>query len=215
MEPSKSVEAMVEPSKSVEAMVEPVAAEPVPATPRVPYSRACEEQGHQRDDDPHPLLLSSHGNPLPLIICGGAFPLAPDRVRWPFDADLLRNLPIARVKELGQTHSASVMAWHHPGPMCTTGVRAISVPPMDPARCHAPLVRYRRRQARRGTAARTAQTACDDRVRQVAEGHEPASPPRWGGTGETVPGRNRVFEDETRGQTSAGRCRSTREEIWR
>jgi hypothetical protein len=54
-------------SKIVEAMVEPVAAEPMPATPRMPYSRACEEQSRQHNDDPHPLLPGSHSDSLPCI----------------------------------------------------------------------------------------------------------------------------------------------------
>jgi hypothetical protein len=83
----------METSKFVEAMVEPMAAEPMPATPRLPYSRACEEQRRYDDDDPHPLLPGSHSDPLPLMICVGAPSRALDRVQWPFDADLLRNRP--------------------------------------------------------------------------------------------------------------------------
>src|SRR5262249_47986821 len=99
MEPTKMVEAMVE---AVEA--EPMPSEPMPATPCMPDSRAAEEQRRQHNDDPRPLLLGPHGDPLPLIICGGALVLALDPVRWPFVADHLGHLPISHVNEVGQAH---------------------------------------------------------------------------------------------------------------
>jgi hypothetical protein len=113
----------METSKMVEAMVEPVAAEPMPAEPmpaplRIPYSRACEEQRRQHDDDPHPLLPGSHSDPLPLMICGGAPSLALDRVRWPFDADLLRDLPISHVNEMGQVHLTACPDGEGDKPFC-------------------------------------------------------------------------------------------------
>src|ERR1700752_4689355 len=46
-------------------MVEPVTSEPTPTAPRVPYSRACEEQRRQHNDASHPLLPSSHSDSLP------------------------------------------------------------------------------------------------------------------------------------------------------
>jgi hypothetical protein len=100
----------METSKFVEAMVESVAAEPMPTTPRMPCSRACEEQRHQHDDDPHPLLPHSHRDPLPVMICGGAPSRALDRARWPFDADRLRRLPISHVNQMGQAHLIAVWA---------------------------------------------------------------------------------------------------------
>src|SRR5262245_20369354 len=99
MEPAKMVEAMVE---AVEA--EPMPSGPMPATPCMPDSRAGEEQRCQHNDDPHPLLLGLHGDSLPLMICGGALFLALDSVRWPFDADRLRHLPISHVNGAGQAH---------------------------------------------------------------------------------------------------------------
>jgi hypothetical protein len=95
---------MMDMSKIVEAMVEPMAAEPMPAPPGVPYSRACAEQRPQHDDDPRPLLPSPYSDPLPLMICDGALPLALDRVRWPFNGALLRTLPISDVNRRVQAH---------------------------------------------------------------------------------------------------------------
>jgi hypothetical protein len=108
----------METSKFVEAMVEPMAAEPMPATPRLPYSRACEEQRRYDNDDPHPLLPGSHSDPLPLMICDGAPSLALDRVRWPFDADRLRHLPIAHVKEIGHAHLTACPDGEGDKPFC-------------------------------------------------------------------------------------------------
>jgi len=51
----------------VEAMVEAVTSEPMPATPRVAWPRAQDEQCRQHDDDPHPLLPGSHGHSLPCV----------------------------------------------------------------------------------------------------------------------------------------------------
>jgi hypothetical protein len=57
----------MEPAKMVEAMVEPVAAEPMPTPPRMPDSRAGEEQRRQHHDNPHPLLPGAQRDSLPGI----------------------------------------------------------------------------------------------------------------------------------------------------
>jgi hypothetical protein len=53
---------------------EPVASNPMPATLRVPWDDADEEQHHQYDDDPHPRLPCSHGHHLSLRAQTRMFP---------------------------------------------------------------------------------------------------------------------------------------------
>jgi hypothetical protein len=48
----------------VEPMVEPMASEPVPTTPRLPGPRTGQEQGHEEQAHPDPLLPCSHGHHL-------------------------------------------------------------------------------------------------------------------------------------------------------
>ncbi len=57
-----------EPVTSEPMTLEPMTSNPMPATLRVPWHDAYEEQHHQYDDDPHRLLPCSHGNHLSLRV---------------------------------------------------------------------------------------------------------------------------------------------------